>query len=267
MSGELIDRVKDEIARSGFPLELRTGAQFASAGFDVRHSSYYIDRDENKGREIDIVAQSYAEMGDRGMLGITCVVECKKSVHPWVAFSTPRAPWMTAFGLVHNRRGLPTLKHSPTSTLALARAFHFHDAKRVGRSFMETHSKGMDGSGPFYSAIMSVCKAASHEIDQSRPDGEYVLGDQPDLQLYLPTVVVEGRLFEAWLDGGVLQTEEREHIVVEQNYMSAKYRRSGAVVDVVTESGLPSHIETIKATWKRVQQTVRLDIDHFFPRK
>lgn len=44
------------IDQTGFPLELRISEILQSRAYHVANSLYYVDEDENKGREIDIRA-------------------------------------------------------------------------------------------------------------------------------------------------------------------------------------------------------------------
>ena len=46
---------------------MKTAAAFRAAGFEVRQSSYYIDQETGKGREIDVLAMD----PDPYMLGAT----------------------------------------------------------------------------------------------------------------------------------------------------------------------------------------------------
>jgi hypothetical protein len=67
---------------------MRTASAFRAPGFDVRQSSYYVDTESGKAREIDVIAHD----PDPLMLGITrivFVVECKTSDKPWLLLQSP----------------------------------------------------------------------------------------------------------------------------------------------------------------------------------
>jgi hypothetical protein len=92
----LEDRILLDIERTGFPLELRVSKRFIEAGYHVQNSVFYVDRDEGKGREIEIMAlKNSREKGMQGQspmwIRLRCHVECKKSTaKPWVIFTSEK---------------------------------------------------------------------------------------------------------------------------------------------------------------------------------
>lgn len=75
------EKVLSWINKSGFPLEMETAKAFRNAGFDVRQSATHLDPEEQKGREIDVLAQ---DPDFWGVVDTYFVVECKSSDKPWV---------------------------------------------------------------------------------------------------------------------------------------------------------------------------------------
>lgn len=76
---------------SGFLLEQQVAATLEATGFGVRVSASYVDPDEEKAREIDVVAFWDASQKSRSgeALSAVLVIECKKSPSPHVTFSRP----------------------------------------------------------------------------------------------------------------------------------------------------------------------------------
>lgn len=75
------EKVLSWINKTGFPLEMEAAKAFRNAGFEVRQSATHLDPEEQKGREIDVLAQ------DPDWIGVTdiyFVIECKSSDKPWV---------------------------------------------------------------------------------------------------------------------------------------------------------------------------------------
>lgn len=56
MRKELIDSIKKDLEKSGFSTELRARQIFIDSGWSVSAGYGYLDKDEDKSREIDIVA-------------------------------------------------------------------------------------------------------------------------------------------------------------------------------------------------------------------
>ncbi len=84
-----------EIEKTGFPAEIISAGYFRDAEWLTLDHSYYIDRDENKGREIDaLVAKEFVASNDRRelKLHLGLAVEVKTSRQkPWVVFSSTKA--------------------------------------------------------------------------------------------------------------------------------------------------------------------------------
>lgn len=53
---DLKAKLLKNLEETGYPLELQVGGILSKYGWRVDHNSYYIDEDEQKGREIDIIA-------------------------------------------------------------------------------------------------------------------------------------------------------------------------------------------------------------------
>jgi hypothetical protein len=58
---DLLKKVKDDIPKTGFVTEMLVTGAFRTAGWIAVDHTYYMDRDENKGREIDIVVVKNVE--------------------------------------------------------------------------------------------------------------------------------------------------------------------------------------------------------------
>src|SRR5206468_4336737 len=155
-----LDALKQDIERTGFPLELRVGALFAARGYYTAHSRYYLDADEGKGREIDIVALRNSESTESATppsyIRLKFVVECKKSTaYPWVVFSSPRGTYdYRVDGL--SQIGLTSLY----GLLAHVQTIHPCDSlPRVGRSYYEAFKKNSDDTSALFRALTAVVKA------------------------------------------------------------------------------------------------------------
>jgi hypothetical protein len=56
VTNDLKTKIYNEILKTGFPLELRTADYLLNREYHVAHNVYFLDRDEQKGREIDLRA-------------------------------------------------------------------------------------------------------------------------------------------------------------------------------------------------------------------
>jgi hypothetical protein len=84
-----VARVRRWLKDTGYQLKLRTAAAFRATGLTTEAARYYVARDSETLREIDVIATGWqAKPGaDTAWLEVVHVVECKgANEHPWVAF-------------------------------------------------------------------------------------------------------------------------------------------------------------------------------------
>ncbi|MHC3129642.1 MAG: hypothetical protein IBV52_06155 [Candidatus Bathyarchaeota archaeon] len=86
------DYLKEEIMKTGFPLEIEISSKLDKAWKNVVNTDSYFDKDENKLRDIDILA--YDDLASDKVFPIFLrtglVIECKKDVNlAWVFFTRP----------------------------------------------------------------------------------------------------------------------------------------------------------------------------------
>ncbi len=85
-----VQQVRTWLRKTGYSVELRTAAAFQAQRLAVEAARYYLDRDGETLREIDVVATGWQTKGTpaaAATLEVVHVVECKgASGHPWVAF-------------------------------------------------------------------------------------------------------------------------------------------------------------------------------------
>ena len=60
MTEDLVQKIRNWLDTQGYPLEMKVARCFQKAGFRVSSSEYYLDPDERKPREIDVIAIVHA---------------------------------------------------------------------------------------------------------------------------------------------------------------------------------------------------------------
>lgn len=92
MSDAEIGNLHKDITKTGYVTEMIVTGLFAKAGWRTFDHSYFLDRDENKGREIDLLAIYYhTESSPKKALtvGLGLSVEVKKATSkPWIVFTS-----------------------------------------------------------------------------------------------------------------------------------------------------------------------------------
>lgn len=260
--GELSpSKIKAAIAKTGFPLELRVSRLLDMSGFYIAPNLYYIDADEEKGREIDLRALKNIRTHEPGRPWIryALMVECKKLDRPWVVLTSPRArydKWIDEVdfrGLMRGKEQLQRLPwHEDLELPDLAAVHPYFTREMLGRSFFEAfrsskesedEAEGQTGAGAtnaqsrsaqtweasrIFGAIATSVKAtlAMHADQFGGAPGQSIC-------FYYPLVVVDGLLFEGYLEGDEVEVKEVDSTIVSFFYASPKYGHHKFAVPIV----------------------------------
>jgi hypothetical protein len=263
-SNDLKEKILADIQKTGFVTELHIVRILEDHGWSVTHSSTYVDRDENISREIDIKVYKTEKIEDNLRFTFQLFIESKKSDRPWVIFSTSnkmRSGWRimhsgsnyrTKFGNTHlNMFSVHMSEDSNPRGIF----------NRVGKAFHEM-GKGPTEKSTIYAAVMSATKAAHHFKEAENEDQLHLFNpsDRTEISIYIPVVIVNGRLFEAYNSvSKEIAVDEVNHIPVELHYSSPKYSKSVYGVtyfpEVITFDYLPEFLKKIEE-WR-----IQLSID------
>lgn len=249
MSESIAEKIRRDIARSGFPLELfvLNVCSRKSTG-RLPNIRYKCDGEL---REVDLVTSfetmiSRPKHGENIQHTITCmVIACKKSAEkPWVFFSTPGYPprglscftkYCSDFDLHFSKTDEPSLlyqirKHLPRIHYSLASipvCINYCEAFRRA-------SKPSDIYGAVDSILSYLNYALRRELKRRDVMGCVTV-------FYFPIIVLEGLLFEAQVEGDQIEVQARDHIqlrTLEENGIF--------VVDVVRKEHFGKFFELIE---------------------
>ncbi len=228
-------KIIDDIRKTGFPSEIIAGDILEKDGREVFYNVYYLDLDENKGREIDIIA-STPKFNNTPSIYIehTLVCSVKKTSKPWIVFTTndvgfDQPAWSRIYmSLGCDAKMLSARDFDKRSTIK--------DFTRFGRSYYIAF-KGTNTE--IFDALCSSVKAseARRLLAMKWLDEEGAIGNNIiDFRLYEPLVILNGRLFEAYLDvEDKLTIQEVNHIPISFGYLSNQYKHSEEFLDYVVE--------------------------------
>lgn len=255
-NNELKLKILDDIKKTGFITELNVVSWLIGDGWEVKSNFSYIDKDLNKHREIDCIATKMIYDDKNNIIvEMNLIIEIKKSGRAWVIFTND----------------VPTESRFPgwsmlciSSDNALLDYDEFGDGyvrtreQKIGRSFHEA-MKNPNEPSKIYEAILSACKAAVSEYDISKfyHDMDKDAGEERTgygMSVFIPVVLLDGNLFEAFLDEqGEVQLEERDHIPVAFSYSSYKYDDSRYYPEVITLNGLEGFAQKV-GKWSQTIQ-------------
>ncbi|MGY4794886.1 hypothetical protein ACVNNN_07775 [Lysinibacillus fusiformis] len=221
-------KVLEDIKKTGFPFELKVAKKFEDLKWRVLHSLYYIDKDQNIGREVDLKCHKHMSQfsDDRDCLEYTynMVVEIKQSKEkPWVFFTSDDKRILFPGHLAKNKSanklqeemGYDTIE---ISTLRKRELYHKTTAKS---SYIALSSNKRDD---IYKALSTSVKALVHfkETCYATLDNS----DNGDLlfESFNPVVIVDGELYEAYLtEEDEVEIKDSKYIQVAFNYVSPNY--------------------------------------------
>ena len=250
MTEDLENKLVEDILRSGFGSEIRSLKIIKEAGWQATGISHYIDLDTGLSRESDIEAHTLVHLAsddDKKVL-LQCFyslsIEVKKSNKPWIIFrENPNFGFQISecgYGLafcdgIKMIRGLTGSGFLSETSLAESLGWY---GNGVHESF-----KKPDQPSRWYSACVSVCKAAEHELKQNSWEIDPDSSQYPYLWISKPVLVLDGLLYSADLD------ENHEILLIPEKFASLKfifqnqnYKRREYFVDIVTIENLNEYL-------------------------
>ena len=258
-SDNLIDRIKKDLEKSGFGSEMQAIRTFLERGWACSGGLTFVDREEGKSREFDVLAHYY-EMhrlkSGRAIRIFTDVsVEVKKSEKPWVVFK-------------HVPNSDDDLFHGWTEVLNYSEQLPYERAEftdifddhslttRLGWKGYAVHEsfKNPDQPSRWYAAAVTACKAAHHQLDINYDDPTDVESISPDVQqfppllhLSQPLVVLDGLLFVAEISGsGELIISPARMTSVDFHFSSEAYEAETYRMPLLTLEALPEYLNLVE---------------------
>jgi hypothetical protein len=254
MKQELISKIKDDLEKSGFSTEMQARKIFQNAGWSVNAGYGYLDKDEGKSREIDIIATKVKTSTHNGKAYIHSefhiCAEVKKTEKPWVVFDQQTNPALLscAWNNLISTINLPAKSIKLVNALAQESLIKINGW--VGSGIHESF-KNPDQPSRWYSSFVSVAKASEFYLENSSPEGPKqtldILKNPCEVHFVQPVVILNGPLFRADLtESGDIEITEIATAAFRFDYRSKNYNTEQFRVDLVTLNGLSEYLELVK---------------------
>lgn len=236
---ELKEKIANWLTKQGYPLEMKVARAFQEAGFSVSSSEYYLDPDENKLREIDVVA-SMNNLIDDIIFQVVYTAECKSSKkNPWVCFCSTNSSRDSSIGFfaryatIQGHVMLTELSFNPDITTADL----FYLPGQYAYGVMNAFKDKLDVP---YQAIQGARKS-SQAIVAHYDKGQALPNKIQTVCVAFPLVVVNAPLFDCKLDeSGELELHQVDHETILRTGFDAYY----SVVEIVDASALETYLKT-----------------------
>lgn len=230
-----IRKIIEAAEKAGFDTELRVAAMLANAGWQTNQNFYFIDKDESKGRELDI--RSYRFFGSTQLKPevscmITLCIEVKKTSDPFIFYTNNCSSYEggQGYGLFHWKNRISS---GVISFNGIEQCRPMRNPDRMARSY----SSFKDGKTQhIQSGVISAFKSAIHQKEHCE---EVYSDDSGDICFFIPIVVVDGPLYECYFKNGeeTLSAQPIDRVVYLQNYQSNNYGRVSNSVYVMNLEG------------------------------
>ncbi len=210
---------------------------------------YYLDEDEKKGREIDLIATDTIS-NDAPSVFIEYVLVCsvKKTSKPWIVFST-KASYLDSEVLEKisvseniNYKILPSEQFYAKSTKS--------KSVNYGHSY---HISFQNNDLAIFDALSSSVKAfeQTKKMYQEMTKDEVREEKNHFLALFEPIIILDGQLFEAYLNSNNKTILKKiNHIPICFGYISPQYKYAewfgNYVVEITTLEELPKLLKSKK---------------------
>jgi hypothetical protein len=191
------------IKKSGYPLQGVVAEKLTAAGFDVVEEWGFIDKDTNEHRSLDILALPVLADDKNPVLpGLALLIECKRSIHPYVFFKRVSDPYASKFPVVSGvaanieeaRSGVGSRMYLPAPNqliLNLASLPFIQEPPRCasfGQAALNGKKVILSGEEPYKNIILPLVKSLQFKVEL---DKALLHSDKPTPRLVLCICVLD----------------------------------------------------------------------------
>lgn len=235
-----IEKIRERILQSGFPLEIEIGNILRKNGWLVTNQWPYTDKITEKIRTLDIVAIKMRPQPPRPLgLGVMLLVECKKSLkQDWVFHTQEKGKEffpaiMTILDLVQklvkivpSAGELLNLTYDKIMATKLSGLHVLDKAIKIGVFNMSAGS----GESDFYKATNQISSALGS------------MGESMGSFIGFPTIVFDGEIFEYYQQNGEPQILPINHL----QFMSFREDMEPCLIDIVRKTYFSEFLKIIE---------------------
>ena len=240
----MIPKVREWLEKQGYSLEMRAASAFRKAGLEVRQSSYYIDPETAKPREMDVEAISTSFLG---YVDIRFFVECKSGDKPWVLLCSPDTlrNYNRFFAFCAMSRRCREVLTEEDLGSGLIHRYPWLSTYDViaAYSLRQAFSSELDSA---YAAAMNVIKACHYHVAAQYTPPSH-------LHFAFPVIVVDTPLIRCTLGAnGEIELQE-----VEQGELLFRGHKLGTCIRIVTLSHLSAFASEAKQVAEQLREELR----------
>ena len=224
MQKKKIEKLKNDILKSGIPLEIEVSQLLQKDGWGTAYQFPYFDKIRGKNRAADMIATKKVGL----------VIECKKATdHPWTFYTAPKSDFWPRFIL--KRGKIKTSYGKEVAHSSFPNSHLWDESIRVGMISYIPFKKRDD----FFEAKNQVLNAMFYTNPLKKTEK---LG----LPVY-PVIIFDGEMYDFFLDRGELLIKPTGYL---HFIASSSASRSSFLVDIMRKTYLPKFLQVINQEMK-----------------
>lgn len=253
-----IEFIRNELKRKGYPLENYIAGSLAGKKWHVQPNAYFLDKDTDKGRELDIKAEYEGFQSNSWTYFIPqLLIQCKKIIgNAWIFFSVPQKEYFSTYIL---RSDLAKWLRVDTYRIFDIKGTHFDKCETLATNYCEIitdKEKSNKRDDNIWECVTTLIKATSQELEKSDADcKQYIEKDLSSFSefeedpaeivyLFYPAIVFEGNMYEAKFSEKDITLEKREYVRLFVDYHSGHYRGEFCI-DVLTKGRFSEYLNDV----------------------
>jgi hypothetical protein len=240
-----IKKIKNDIKLSGFPLEVLISSILIKSGWSVENQVYYFDETEKKNRTVDMIATKpeFKEIGDYDRVNFSLVLDCKKSITPWVFYTIEKKAENQILD------SLGAFKYFSNPDVAKSRIFIKWLAKNCHYSYVSLKEFAVNYYEPFKNGEGKAITTAFHQVTKAYEfrlnftknftKAMKTIAPMRPLFIFYPMVVFDGHLYEC-------KPEGKEINVYRRNHLCYSYKQENSyIIDIVEKDYFEEFLKTL----------------------
>lgn len=265
---ELLKFFQQQLERSGHSLENKV-EDLLNDRFSVLREVPYIDKDEAKGRNIDLVAYAeipspheFTQQLQYHIIGrINLIIECKNLPnHGWIFFKTKEPELVFPDKVtIADRMPIeiteydPTRHYSPITPIPnLFNASGYDEYIFDNGREMKYEKKSNERTKNIYDAVNKVTKATRYQLETTRDllcnKMQYFISKMDKIiafAIFQPLIVFQGRMYGATITSGKNKLEPIKFAQIPKRYVSSNYDEIHGMIHIVSYKFLPEYLKLL----------------------
>lgn len=242
-----IERLKEDIEKSGLPLEADVSSILENNGWNVLNQSGYTDPDTGKARTINILATKRIDTPSSKVfsnLFMELVIECKKSDKPWVFYIKGRGKEFEFPINLVKFHVKPRVRLNLLEVNKLLNPTHYNQPDFQKVAIISYEPFKSEGKQEIFEAKNQVIKALNSELGFMRKFGTYP-GTSESISILYPVIVFDGHLFEYEREEEKSKISQTKYLQYLVDYKSPAINDT-FLIDIVRKDFIQEYLLSIK---------------------